>query len=94
MVRLYEMFKDKGLTVLAVSEDHDPEVVRAFVAKYRITFPVLLDRDKTVYRLYRATGVPETHLINRQGVIESSWIGPFDWTGPQILNAVRTLLSR
>jgi peroxiredoxin len=94
MVTFYEMFKDEGVTILGVSEDHDPEVVKAFVKKYQIPFPVLLDRDKIVFKLYRATGVPETHLINERGVIEASWIGPFDWTGPRILNSVRTLLTR
>lgn len=94
MVRLYEMFKGQGLEIVAVSEDTDPQAVAAFVRKYGVRFPVLLDHNRSVYQLYRATGVPETHLLDRKGVLQASWIGPFDWTGPKILGVVRGLLSR
>jgi len=94
MVRFYEGFKDRGVEILAVSEDTDGEALRKFVTKYRVTFPVLRDENKRVYQLYRATGVPETHLINKRGVIEASTIGPFDWTSPGVVQKVEALLAR
>ena len=94
MVRFYEAFKAQGVEIIAVSEDKDPEALRRFVAAQRIPFPVGLDPDKKIYTLYRATGVPETHLLNKKGVIEVSRIGPFDWTAPAVLTTVRELLSQ
>ena len=94
MVQLYDRFRDQGMEILAISEDHDMAALKEFVTKYGVTFPVLLDPGKKVYNLYRATGVPETHLINRRGMIEASVIGPFDWTAPEVLRTVGALLAR
>ena len=94
MARLYERFRDRGVEIVAVSEDRDPEAVRRFVARYRVPFPVVMDRDKAVYRAYRATGVPETHLIDKQGRVVRSVIGGFDWEAPEVVAAVESLLAR
>ena len=94
MVRLYEAFRGQELEIVAVSEDRDMEALRRFVAQYRVPFTVAVDKDQSVFRLYRATGVPETHLINKKGIIEASQIGPFDWTAPGVMDAVRALLRR
>ena len=44
------------------------------------------------YQQYRATGVPETHLIDKRGVLRASQIGPFNWTAPEVVQTVRGLL--
>ena len=93
MVRSYERLKDRGVEILAVSEDGDEAALRRFVAAFRVSFPVLLDEGKRVYQLYRATGVPETHLIDKSGVIRRSVIGPFDWTSAGVLQEVEALLG-
>lgn len=94
MVRLYQAMRAKGVEIVAVSEDRDRGALEKFVKRQGVTFPVALDQDKRVYGLYRATGVPETHLIDRQGIIRHSQIGPFDWTSPGVVQAVEDLLRR
>ncbi|GAB4251946.1 peroxiredoxin family protein [Deferrisoma sp.] len=93
MVRFYQRYRDRGVEILAVSEDRDPEAVRSMIRKAGMTFPVMMDRDKTVYGLYRATGVPETHLIDKRGVIRHTVIGPFNWEAPEVARAVEQLLA-
>lgn len=94
MVRFYEAFRNRGVEIVAVSEDRDREALEKFVRRHGVTFPVAQDDNKRIYGLYRATGVPETHLIDRQGIIRHSQIGPFDWTAPGVVNAVESLLGR
>ena len=94
MVRFYERYRAQGVEVVAVSEDRDPEAVRKFVKGQGVTFSVALDDEKRVYRLYGATGVPETHLIDRKGVLRAFQMGPFDWTAPEVTKLVQELLSR
>ena len=94
MVRFYERFRAQGVEIVAVSEDRDPEAVRKFVKAQGVTFSVALDDEKRVYRLYGATGVPETHLIDRKGVLRAFQMGPFDWTAPEVAKRVQELLSR
>jgi peroxiredoxin len=94
MVKLYQMFRGQGLEIVAVSEDRDLQALRKFVKANGVTFPVIPDESKLVYGLYRATGVPETHLIDKNGVIQGSQLGPFDWIHPSVVEKVRALLAR
>jgi peroxiredoxin len=62
-----------GLTVLAITDEND-QVVRKFVAANRYTFPVLLDRQGEVFKIYGVVPRPTTILIDG-GKIMNRWIG-------------------
>lgn len=70
--RFYDAYKDKGLVILAISED-GPETValiKPYIKRYNYTFPVLLDTDSKVLALYDPSVVlPLTLLIDRSGNI-------------------------
>jgi peroxiredoxin len=68
-----------GFELLAVSVDGSPEAVRAFRERYSITFPILLDPEQRVARLYQTQGFPESLLIDPQGRIVERYVGPRDW---------------
>lgn len=78
---LWERYKDKGLMVLAVSEDDDNrKQVAAFIAKNRLHFPILLDHDFKIADNYLLPGLPTTYLIGRDGTIAATLVGSRDWT--------------
>ncbi len=80
MESLYRRLKGRNFELLAVSIDRDAEkAVRPFTAKYGLTFPVLLDPEGKTYRLYGLTGVPESFIIDKSGVVIHKVIGPQDW---------------
>ncbi|MBI5586809.1 MAG: TlpA family protein disulfide reductase [Deltaproteobacteria bacterium] len=80
MQALYESLKGTPFEILAVSVDKDgPEVVSEFVKKYKITFPVLHDRKGSMKETYKTTGVPETFIIDQNGVIAEKVWGPREW---------------
>lgn len=80
MEALYQRLKGRDFEMLAVSIDRlGKEVVGPFVAKYGLTFPVLLDPDNKIYKLYGLTGIPETFIIDKGGVITFKIIGAQDW---------------
>ena len=47
-----------------------------------LTFDVLQDRRGRIEGLYQTTGVPESFVINRAGVIVKRQIGAYEWDGP------------
>jgi peroxiredoxin len=80
MESLYQRLKGRDFEMLAVSIDtKGADRVQSFVATYALTFPVLLDPNKKIYRLYGLTGVPETFIIGKNGDIILKIIGPRDW---------------
>ena len=66
MEKLYQLLSQKGLVVLAVS-DEKRETVEDFLKKQNYTFPVLLDPDGKVNAAFGIEGIPNSFLFDRQG---------------------------
>jgi peroxiredoxin len=75
--RLYEKYGEQGLQVLAPAIDGSKTVskVRPFVMGRRFSFPVLLDTNNDVKRLYRVAVVPTIFLINTAGEVVYHHVG-------------------
>ncbi len=65
--RLYDKYKSSGFTLLAVNIDDDAGHGLATAVKWGLKFPVLLDSQKAVTRLYDLGAMPSTVLIDRDG---------------------------
>ncbi len=70
--KLYDKYREKGLTVLAISIDgpDTAALIKNFMRKYQYSFPVLLDSDSKVVSLYNPSlFLPYSVLIDRGGYI-------------------------
>ena len=65
--RLYEKYKASGFVLLGVNVDDDVRNAAEVAGKLRVTFPVLLDTEKKVSRLYDRNSMPSTVVIDREG---------------------------
>jgi peroxiredoxin len=65
--RLYSKYHDSGFTLLGVNIDDDPRTAANAAARLGLKFPVLLDADKAVSKLYDLGSMPATVLIDRDG---------------------------
>ena len=74
----YEQYKDSGVVVLGVNLTDQDSIseVESFVQEFRLTYPILLDRDGTVSNtLYQIRGLPTTFFVNREGIIRTAVVG-------------------
>ena len=95
MQKLYQEFKDDDFEILAVSIDAPGSgVVAPFMRKYNLTFPALLDSEGTIRESYGATGIPESFIIDRQGILVKKIIGAADWSSPEVFRFFRNLLQK
>ena len=51
----------------------------AFADSLSLTFPILRDPEGRIQRIYQTTGVPESFVVGRDGVIYRKLIGPTEW---------------
>lgn len=94
MERLYRELKGEDFEILAVSVDKAGAAdVAPFMKRHRLSFPALLDPEGTMNGIYGATGVPESFIINREGVIKKIVIGPMDWASPAAVRFFRDLIE-
>ena len=94
MQKLYDRFKGEHFEILAVSIDADGrEAVAPFMRKMNLTFPALLDPKEKIRGLYRITGVPESFIIDRNGILVQRIIGPLDWATPKVFRFFQELID-
>ena len=94
MQKLYDRFKGKGFEMLTISVDKDPEKIPEFMQKYNLNFPVLLDPEEEIAKkIYKTTGVPETFIVDQQGIIRHKAVGPRDWATDEIIQSFSMLIG-
>jgi peroxiredoxin len=95
MQTLYDDFKgNKDFVMLAVSQDTKGRAaVAPYVAKNGYHFTILLDPENKLMASYTVSGVPETFIIDRKGQIVAHHMGAFDWSRPDVKDALQQLLD-
>ncbi len=76
--------------IVAVSIDDDPVAYEAFLKQYSISLLSVRDGSTGANLRFGSVRVPESYVIDRAGVIRRKFIGPQDWTSPEI----ETFLAR
>ena len=66
---------------------------KTFKAPSGLTFPLLHDPSGRIQRTYRTTGVPETFLIGRDGIIYKKVAGGTEWDAPEHEELIKRLLA-
>ncbi|GGA43328.1 redoxin domain-containing protein [Psychrobacillus lasiicapitis] len=70
LTKQYQEVKDQGLQILAVNIGESDFVVQKYIDRKGLTFPVLIDDNKSVMETYYINPLPTTILINPEGKIE------------------------
>lgn len=94
MQKIYDSLAPRGFRIAAVSVDPvGPETVRQFAEKYHLSFDILQDQAGDIQQAYQTTGVPESFLVNRQGIIVKRVIGAHEWDSPVNRALIERLLA-
>lgn len=93
---LHAEYAPRGLKVVAVSIDAGgtEQQIRGFTDSLRLTFEILHDSTGAIKQSYRTTGVPETVVIGRDGIIRKRVVGAIHWDSPANRALVEQLLSK
>jgi len=104
MQRLAEQLEGTDFEVVAVSVDAASEGdpgwggniggdVSGFVDEYGLTFEILRDPSGRIADTYQTTGLPESFLIGRDGVIYKKVAGGTEWDAEQYVEQIHRLLG-
>ncbi len=79
--------------MVGVNLQEDPEAVVGFGRAFQIPFPLVLDREDRVQKLFGVRGHPSNVLIDRKGRIVGRILGERDWGSHAARDLVRSLLE-
>ncbi len=92
MEKLHQTMAGEPFIILAVSVDTSgAKTVAPFIKKHQLTFTTLIDEQGSIQKQYQTTGVPESFIIDKKGVIVEKVIGPADWASPQVIDYFQKL---
>ena len=93
MVALDKAMADKPFQVLPIVFNDDLDMAKSFAQNLGATFPVLGNPEQELTQAYMITGIPETFLIDADGILRHKFIGPYDWNSPEMRNIVLELFN-
>jgi cytochrome c biogenesis protein CcmG/thiol:disulfide interchange protein DsbE len=102
MERLHKKLEGTDFRIVAVSVDGDAffeadkkgaAEIMEFVNGMGLSFDILHDPSGAIRTNYQTTGVPESFVIDRDGVIVKKVIGAAEWDGPVNEAIIRRLLD-
>ena len=93
MQRLYAKLPKDKFEMIALFNNDKPAAVKNFVTGLGITIPILSDEHNFAGTKYGLTGLPETFIIDKQGVIREKFIGPAEWDSPKFVDMMTKYIN-
>ncbi|TLY33786.1 MAG: redoxin domain-containing protein [Nitrospirae bacterium] len=93
---LWDNLKNQDFMMLAVSMDRvtTTKDIPSFVETLKLSFPILTDSWGQTDKRYKLMGVPETYIIDQNGVLREKVIGPRDWTRRESIETIVRMLQK
>lgn len=79
------------LAIIAVSIDQDSDAYHRFLERHHVNLVTVRDADQRVNALYGTAQIPETYIIDRQGILRRKFVSAQDWTSPEITSYLARL---
>lgn len=69
MMPVLEEMRERGVVAIGVTSRDVGHGLRAFLGENGVEFPVILDKEREIFRKYESTRTPDTFIIDREGFI-------------------------
>ena len=94
MMKLNSFMTGKPFQMVAVSIDEGGKpAIESFFKETGFLLPTYLDASGASSKSYGITGVPESFVIDKQGVIVKKVIGGFAWNSPEVVSFLEGLMK-
>jgi peroxiredoxin len=80
-----QRMKDKGVVVLAISVDKNPQIYKRFLERTRPAFTTARDSEADISASYGTFKYPETYLIDTKGKVVEKYINSRNWMDPKLI---------
>lgn len=87
-----ELSGDGRFALITILYKDTPKAAFDYMKTNGFSFPVYADHDGTTSKRYKVTGVPETYVVDKKGILRKKVIGALDWSAADARAFINTLL--
>lgn len=88
-----EMFGNENFRMVTIPYKDSLQNALEYARAGGYTFPVYSDSKDSSSKNYGVTGVPETYLVDKKGILRKRVIGPVEWNSPDAKGFIISLLN-
>ncbi len=88
-----EMSASQDFRMLTILYRDSPPTALEYMKSQGFVFPVYIDPDGLSARKYGVTGVPETFIVDKKGMLVKRVIGGMDWNSQEVKDYLHLLLK-
>lgn len=94
MMKLNSFMTGKPFQMIAISIDEGgKQAIDSFFKETGFSLPTYLDESGASAKSYGLTGVPETFIIDKQGIVVKKIIGGAAWNSPEVVAFLEGLMK-
>jgi thiol-disulfide isomerase/thioredoxin len=94
MMKLHSFMAGKPFQLVTISIDEGgKQVIESFFKQTGFSLPTYLDESGASSKSYGITGVPETFIIDKQGIVVKKVIGGLAWNSPEVVSFLEGLMK-
>jgi len=91
--KLSQKLKNMNFSIIEVSADRSVSDVKDYLKKHPSDCTVVVDDSLSVSRsLYKVFVLPTSFLIDKKGIVVKKYYGGEDWTDPEVVGEIESLL--
>jgi cytochrome c biogenesis protein CcmG/thiol:disulfide interchange protein DsbE len=91
LIQLHREMPD--VVIIAISQDEDDAVYRRFLDRHHIDFLTVRDPTLRINHLYGTLQIPESYVIDKNGILRRKFVSAQDWTSPYFIAYIKKLKS-
>jgi cytochrome c biogenesis protein CcmG, thiol:disulfide interchange protein DsbE len=92
--KLFRAFAgNSSFRMVTILYKDNPQQALNFMKQTGYTFPIYLNPDESASKYFGLTGVPETFIIDKKGVLRTKVLGPAEWDSPQSVALLQSLMQ-
>jgi peroxiredoxin len=90
---IYEKYKAQGFNIIGINIDKEKPNAELFMERIPIQYTVAFDPEMTVINEYKATGMPSSFIIDKNGIVREIVYGFSDKKKALIESSITALLN-